>query len=231
MKIAPVVVLILAFLSAASEPALAAPSSRAPLPASALQDSITEEPQFSNTIIEAGMGLGPLKLGDTRDHALALFPKKDIDQQWEDPCGSTIDWVDVNNPMGRGDVFIRLKKGKVFQIESSTTRFHTADGITTFDPADKVAKAYREMRAWVLLNPPSPSLGSRPLVFWIDKKKGIAFAFAYDPSHHKRYVYKIIVFEPNKEFCPELEKTNSPKWQQIPAYAVEPPIELSPESR
>ena len=131
--------------------------------------------------------------------------------------------------MGRGEVFIRLKKGKIFQIESSTTRFHTADGITVFDPPEKVAAAYKEMRAWVLLNPPSPSLGSRPLVFWIDKKKGIAFAFAYDPSHHKRYVYKIIVFEPNKEFCPELEKTSSPKWQELNPYSTEPSRELSPE--
>lgn len=194
-----------------------------------LQSSITEEPQFTNTVIEPGVSLGPLKLGDSRPQALALFPKKDIDQQWDDPCGTTLDWVDVTNPMGRGEVFIRLKKGKIFQIESSTTRFHTADGITVFDPPEKVAAAYKDMRAWVLLNPPSPSLGSRPLVFWMDKKKGIAFAFAYDPSHHKRYVYKIIVFEPNKEFCPELEKTSSPKWQEINPYSTEPSRELSPE--
>lgn len=194
-----------------------------------LQSSITEEPQFTNTVIEPGSALGPLKLGDPRAQALALFPRKDIDQQWDDACGTTLDWVDVTNPMGRGDVFIRLKKNKVFQIESSTTRFHTADGITIFDPPEKVANAYKEMRAWVLLNPPSPALGSRPLVFWLDKKKGIAFALAYDPSHHKRYVYKIIVFEPNKEFCPELEKSSSPKWQEISPYSVEPPRELSPE--
>jgi len=87
------------------------------------------------------------------------------------------------------------------------------------------------LRAWVLLTPPVPSLGDRPLVFWIDKKKGIAFAFAYDPSHHKRYVYKVIVFEPNKDFCPEQEKTSSPKWQPIRPYSVEPPAELSPETQ
>lgn len=190
---------------------------------------ITEEPQFSNLIIEPGLSVGPLKLGDTRDQALALFPRKDEDQQWDDPCGSTLDWVDTTNPMGRGDLFIRLKKNKIFQIESSTTRFHTAEGITTFDSPEKVAAAYKDMRAWVLLNPPNPVLGSRPLVFWIDKRRGIAFEFAYDPSHHKRYVYKIVVFEPNKEICPELEKTNSPKWQQIRAYSIEPPSELSPE--
>jgi hypothetical protein len=186
-------------------------------------------PHFTNTIIEPGAGVGPLKLGDSRDHALDLFPKKAEDQSWDDPCGSTIDWVDTTNPVGRGDVFIRLKKGKIFQIESATTRFHTADGIATFDPPEKVRAAYKDLRAWVLLTPPVPALGDRPLVFWIDKKAGLAFVLAYDPSHHKRYVYKIIVFESNKEFCPEQEKTSSPKWQEIRPYSVEPPAELSPE--
>src|SRR4051812_47885669 len=192
---------------------------------------ITEIPHFTNTVIEPGGGLGPLKLGDTRDHALELFPKKAEDQEWDDPCGSTLDWVDTTNPVGHGDVFIRLKKDKVFQIESSTTRFQTAQGITTFDSPEKVAQTYRGMGAWVLLTPPTPALGSRPLVFWIDKKKGIAFTLAYDPSHRNRYVYKVSVFEPNKTFCPELETVNSLKWQSIRPYAVEPPAELSPESQ
>jgi len=184
---------------------------------------------FTKTIIDPGLAVGPLKLGDSRDRALELFPKKDEDQEWNDPCGSTIDWVDTSNPNGRGDLLIRLKKGKIFQIESSTTRFHTAEDITTFDSPEKVASSYKEMRAWVLLTPPVPALGDRPLVFWTDRKRGIAFAFAYDPSHRKRYVYKIIVFEPGKDLCPELEKTSSPKWQSIRPYATEPPIELSPE--
>jgi len=188
-----------------------------------------DEPRFANTVIEPGLSIGPLKLEESRDRALEIFPKKDIDQEWEDPCGTTIDWIDSANPVGHGDVFIRLKKGKIFQIESSTTRFHTAEDITIFDPPNKVASAYKDMRAYVLLTPPSPALGDRPLVFWVDKRRGIAFALAFDPSHHKRYVYKIIVFEPNKNFCPEQETINSMKWQTIPAYAVEPPAELSPE--
>jgi glycosyltransferase involved in cell wall biosynthesis len=190
---------------------------------------ITEEPRFTNTMIESGHSLGPLKLGDTSDHALELFPKKDTDQEWDDPCGSTIDWVDTANNNGHGDVLIRHKKGKVFQIESSTTRFHTAEDITIFDSPEKVARSYKDLRAYVLLTKPVPALGSRPLVFWIDKKKGIAFTLAYDPQHHARYVYKITVFEPNKTFCPELETTNSLKWQSIDPYRVEPPKELSPE--
>jgi hypothetical protein len=196
-----------------------------------VQSPAQAEPHFTNTVVEPGLSLGPLKLGDSMERSLEVFPKKPEDQQWDDPCGTTLDWVDTTNPNGRGDVHIRLKKNKVFQIESSSTRFQTADGITTFDSPEKVANAYKDMRAWVLLTPPVASLGDRPLVFWIDKKKGVAFVFAYDPSRRKRYLYKTIVFESNKEFCPEQEKTSSPKWQGIRPYAVEPPIELSPEAQ
>jgi hypothetical protein len=182
-----------------------------------------------DTIIDPGASVGPLKLGDSRAHALDLFPQKPEDQAWDDPCGQTLDWIDTSNPMGRGELLIRISKDKVFQIESATTRFKTAEGITTFSAPEDVRNVYKGLRAYVLLTAPVPALGDRPLVFWIDKKRGLAFAFAYDPSHHKRYVYKIIVFEPNKEFCPELEKTSSPKWQGIAPYSVEPPPELSPE--
>jgi len=186
-------------------------------------------PAIGKIVIEPGLSVGPVKLGDTRDHALELFPRKNEDQEWDDPCGTTLDWVDAANPRGRGDLWIRLKRGKVFQIESSTTRFHTAEGIATFDPPEKVATAYKGLLAYTLLTPPAASLGDRPLVFWIDRKKGIAFTFAYDVSRHKRYLYKIVVFAPNRDFCPELERPNSSKWQLIPPYAVEPPAELSPE--
>jgi hypothetical protein len=193
----------------------------------------SQEPEGSapptQVTIEPGLSVGPLKLGDTRDRALELFPKKDEDQEWNNSCGTTLDWVDSANRTGRGDLLIRLnKKGRIFQIESSTTRFQTAEGITTFDHADKVASAYKDLHAFTLLTPPVPALGDRPLVFWIDKRKGIAFVFAYYPKEHKRYLYKIIVFEPNKNFCPEEETTGSSKWQAIPSYALEPPAELAP---
>jgi hypothetical protein len=84
------------------------------------------------------------------------------------------------------------------------------------------------MRAYTLLTPPSPALGDRPLVFWVDKKRGIAFVFAYYPAEHKRYIYKIVVFESNKNFCPEEETTGSSKWQPISPYTLEPPPELAP---
>jgi hypothetical protein len=178
-------------------------------------------------LIEAGLHVGGLKIGDSRARALELFPKKAEDSEWQNSCGTTLDWVDSNNRTGRGDVWIRLKKDKVFQIESATTTFHTIEGITTFDHPEKIAHAYKDMQAYVLLTPPNSALGDRPLVFWVDKKKGIAFAFAYYPAERKRYLYKIIVFAPGKNFCPEEETTGSPKWQSIPSYSLEPPADLA----
>jgi len=200
-----------------------------PLAAIPAQSSeIAASPSFGETVIEPGSSVGPLKLGDSRERALQLFPKKDEDQEWQDSCGTTLLWVDRDNPMGRGDLSIHLKKDKIFEIESATTRFHTAEGITTFDSPDKITSAYKDLVAYTLLTPPRPALGDRPLVFWVDKKRGIAFVFAYYPAKRKRYVYKIIVFVPNKTFCPEGETTNSPKWQQINSYSLEPPSELAP---
>jgi len=206
---------------------LLALTARTAAPAVAAQQSQAGS-AFAQLTIEPGSRVGPLKLGDSRERVLELFPKKAEDQEWENSCGTTVDWVDAENKTGHGDLFIRLKKGKIFQIESATTRFHTAEGITIFDHADKVADAYKDLRAFTLLTPPVPALGDRPLIFWVDKKNGIAFAFAYYPAEHKRYIYKIIVFEPNKTFCPEEETTSSPKWQPLRAYALEPPAELAP---
>jgi hypothetical protein len=187
-------------------------------------------PTITDIQIDPGQRIGPLKIGDSQARALELFPlKPGIDQQWDDKCGTTLDWVDSTNPNGRGDLFIRLKKGKVVQIESSTTRFHTAEGIATFDSPSAIREHYKDLRAYTLLTPLTSSLGNRPLVFWIDKKKGIAFTLAFYPKEHKRYIYKIIVFVPGKEFCPEEESISSPKWQEIPPYALEPPADLSPE--
>lgn len=210
MKLAALLIVPTVLFAAASQPAIAQ------------QDSTAN----GKVLIEPGLSVGPLKLGDTQEHALELFPKKYEDQQWEDKCGTTLNWVDSDNKVRGGNLFIRVKKGTVFQIESATTRFHTAEGITSLDPPEKVAEAYRDMRAYTLLTPPVSSLGNRPLIYWIDKKKGIAFTFAYYPAQQKRYLYEITVFVPGKTFCPQEETTSSPKWQEIPAYSLEPPAAM-----
>jgi hypothetical protein len=226
MKAAVLVILAAMLFATASAPP---PTARAmpPLTESTEQNSEPFSSPMFETVIEPGSSIGPLKLGDSRERARELFPKKDEDQEWEDRCGSALYWVDSTNRVGRGDLTIRLKKDRIFQIESSTTRFHTAEGITTFDLPEKVKSAYKDLLAYTLLTPPNAALGDRPLIFWLDKKTGIAFVFAYYPAKQQRYLYKTIVFVPNKAFCPEGEATDSPKWQEIPPYSLELPSELA----
>jgi len=180
----------------------------------------------SEVLIEPGVSVGALKLGDSRERAQELFPKKYEDQEWENHCGTTFNWVDTENKVRGGNLFIRFKKGKIFQIDSATTRFHTAEDITPLDSPEKIASAYRDMKAYTLLTAPVAALGDRPLIFWVDKKKGIAFTFAYYPAQHKRYLYQITVFVPGKTFCPQEETTDSPKWQEIRPYSLEPPAAM-----
>lgn len=122
---------------------IASPAGRAEPSAWPMPAAHDDSSHYLVTLIDPGFAVGPLKLGDSRDRALELFPKKDEDREWTDDCGATLDWVDTANPMGRGDVFIRLKKNKIFQIESSTTRFHTAEDITTFSDPEKIRSTYK----------------------------------------------------------------------------------------
>jgi len=177
-------------------------------------------------LIRPGARVGPLALGGTWAHALELFPSKAQDQKWEDSCGMTFNWTDE---MGSGNIFIRFNNQRVFQIESATTRFHTIEGVTVYDSPEKVERYYKNLRAFVLLGDPIRALGDRPLVFWVDSKKGIAFVFAFYPTEHRRYLYKIIVFRPNTNLCPEEETTDSPNWQELAPYSLEPPDKVTEE--
>src|SRR5438477_3128432 len=72
----------------------------------------------SRVLIEPGMRVGPLTLGDKWAHTLELFPFTDnVDQKWKDNCGVTFNWVDRPNGVGVGNLFVRLKNQSVFQIE------------------------------------------------------------------------------------------------------------------
>jgi hypothetical protein len=175
----------------------------------------------SAALIEPGKSVGQLLLGESRETVLEIFPfKKGVDQEGpEGPdCGTVIYWVDSNS---KGNVFVRLKAGEVAQIDSGTPRFHTSEGITLYSSPRAVRMHYKGLRAFVLSNVYSEATGGRPLTYWIDSEKGIAFAFAYYPREQKRYVYRIVVFRPNTEVCPSEGGGESGKHELQP-YTLEP---------
>ena len=123
-----------------------------------------------------------LKLGDSQARAFKLFHQKDdVDQYWKSECGSVFNWVDTSNS-SKGNIFVLFRNGHVVQIGSSTTRYHTPEALTTYDSPDLVQRYYKGLRAYELLGSSNAALGNRPLIFWVDQAKGIAFEFAYFPE-------------------------------------------------
>jgi hypothetical protein len=179
----------------------------------------------SNTVV-AGTQAGPLKLGDSREHALELFPfKKGSDQEYDQPetCGTELNWVDMRDPQRVGNVFIHFREGAVFQIDVADPSFRTPDGITFLSSPEQVRRLHPKLEAWTLSgNTGGEALGERPLVYWIDRNAGIAFSFAYSQSERKRYVSAIIVFKPGTDICPQDDSANSPDKKQLAPFSLEP---------
>jgi len=183
-----------------------------------------DETASKQTAIEAGRRVGALRIGDTAARAFEVFPKKlNVDQVSEDAeCGVEYLWVDLENP-GKGNVIVRIKDSKVFQVDSATTRFRLQNGITVLTAPEEVKKKYPGLRAFYLQGTFSQATGGRPLIFWVDQQKGLAFAFAYYPRKRNRYLYEIIVFAPDSEFCPGGVPDSAPEWLELKPYSVELP--------
>jgi hypothetical protein len=176
-------------------------------------------------LIRPGRSVGPLKLGATRDEALQLFNRKP-DQSfgsYSSGCESdSFNWVDWDKSRPLGNIFVYTTDGVVTQIESATTRYHTTDGVSIHASPGDVRRRYKGLQAYVLSNFTSEAEGDRPLVYWIDYAKGIAFAFAYYPEKSTRYLFAIIVFRPNTEICPIGGRMESAEKRKLPPYSLEP---------
>jgi hypothetical protein len=175
-------------------------------------------------LIVPAQSVGLLKLGDTRARAQELFPyKPDMDQEWQGgvDCGTTVNWLDWKGPKMVGNLFILFKEGKVFQIDSGSSSFHTSDGKTLFSTPEEVRRKYPNLRAYILSEATSEAVGGRPLVYWVDSEKGIAFGFAYSRRDHKRYLNWIIIFKPHTEVCPDDGPLSPSDKRELAPYSLE----------
>jgi hypothetical protein len=175
----------------------------------------------SDQLVRPGIRVGPLKLGDSREHAIGILPRNTQRDAWPNvSCGTEYLWVDAGSPKV-GTVSLHFADGLVFQIDSATTRFQTAEGITAYDSPNKVKEHYKGLRAYLLSNYTTMAIGNRPLIYWVDRKNGIAFA--YSRTEQLRYLYKIIVFKPDSDICGKDGTTNSPDRRELAPYSLEPP--------
>ena len=187
------------------------------------QPSHPKEPDLH--VIVPGMSVGPLQLGASRERALQLFPRKPPDTESWQPggCGTEYIWVDSENrPIG--NLFIYFSSGSVSQIVSATTRFRTAEGLSIYDSPGDVRNIYRNgVRTYVLLNHSSRATGDRPLVYWVVREKGIAFVFGYSLTERVRYLYSIVIFKADTDFCPQDAPAKSSDFREIAPYSLEGP--------
>lgn len=193
-------------------------------------ERLQERPStLASSLINPGKGVGFLKLGDTRERVLELFPlNKEHDNEYTySSCGprTEIHWLDltrgVSNP---SEMSFFLRDNRVFQIESADPRFRTKDGITTNASPRNIRRQYPGLTAYALVRSGGKEVGGRDLVYWISKQQGIAFEFAYHSSLRRRLTSKVIVFPLNSEFHPGGCIVPPREWVELAPYSLEPPV-------
>jgi hypothetical protein len=179
----------------------------------------SQEPS-DNALIRPGRSVGPVQLGDTREKLIKVLGEKLEEYTYNDPVKySEMHWYDLE--ADRNGIFAYLRDGRVFQIESDTPRYRTAEGITSDATPESVHSKYPDLQAYVLRGSGSKVNGGRDLVYWVDRQRGIAFEFYYNSKAKKRRVSKTIVFEPGSEFQPEGHVSSPQELHGLKAFALQ----------
>ena len=187
--------------------------------------SIAQTAPLDHLVIFPGKAVGSLALGDTHAKALELYPfKQDVDQEFdqEPDCGSELNFVDLSSPKQVGNVFIRFRNNKVFQIDVASNRYQTKAGISTNSSSQEIRKAYPHLRSYILSNITSEAFHNLPTIYWIDEDEGIAFAFLGAPRVRKHLPYEIIVFQPKAQVCAPDTPLKSSQRRELPPYSLVP---------
>lgn len=169
--------------------------------------------------------VGPVQIGEGREAVIATLSKFPvIAQQVSYPmCGNIqmIEWYDKE--MTQTGLFIYLRAGKVYQIESETKRFRTREGIAERSLPEDVKRNYPNMEAYELLKSAGNLTGWKNLIFWVDQKQGIAFSFYYDTARQRPLVYRVIVFAPGSDFQPDGCVVPPQELRKLQPYSLEIP--------
>lgn len=192
----------------------------------------TRLPLLSNPkLIIAGESVGLLRLGDSRERMLELFPKKpnyDFAHNYEDGyCGQS-DYHWLTPDFKSNGLFFYLKQERIYQISVETDLFSTKEGIKESSSPQEVKRHFPNAnKAYVYLNSGSKVVGGRNLIYWIDNKSGIAFEFNYNPKKQRREVKAVTVFVPNTDFQPDgCFSRETREFVEIESFTVEPSEKL-----
>ena len=174
------------------------------------------------SLIAPGSSIGLVQLGKTRDEVEAVSALK-VTKEFADsyPDCKPRTEMSWSEPAGKGSLSAFIRNGTVFQIESSTRRYSTIEGTTVNSSPSKLKrskKRYGALESYVLDPSGAKESDFHDLNYWVSRKDGIAFELAYAPTSHRRFVSKVIVFEPNTDFFPEGCIAPTQRWFEAPSY-------------
>jgi hypothetical protein len=179
-------------------------------------------------LIVPGESVALLRVGDSRERMLELFPKKpniDLEYNYDQKCCgcdfSDYHWLPPD--FKSNGLFFYLKQGRIYQISVQSDLFATSKGVKLESTPETVRRQYPDAnRAYVYLNSSSKFTGWRNIVYWVDGISGVAFEFYYDRKERRRYVGAIIVFDPESEFQPDGCTSSLREFTELAPYTIEP---------
>ncbi|HEY8562909.1 MAG TPA: hypothetical protein VIL74_21200 [Pyrinomonadaceae bacterium] len=210
---------------------------------SAADDSRTRNRRApKSNLIVAGVGAGGLRLGDSREKAIAYFGRLEseydynLDTKLKCPARKELrfwDAKDESNPFfeAYGDgAWVYLVNDGVEQIKIQSGKFRTPEGLTIGAAPARVRRAYPNIRTFVELNSRCECTGGRNLIFWVDRSRGIAFEFQYRRDEKARLLSNVFVFKPGAEFLPEgCVYLETQGWREIAPFSLEEPAGMQAE--
>jgi hypothetical protein len=172
-------------------------------------------------LIQPGQRVGALRIGDTRQQAIARLGSPSEEYSYSSCSRSEMHWV---NPSPSG-IFAYLRDGRVFQIEVGSTRFRTSAGLGSGSSPRALRRAHKAMDAYWLVHSGGDIVGGRDLIYWVDRQTGIAFELAWDPNTNRRSVLRTCVFAPGATFAPQGCVVPPHEWRSLPQNTEHIPFE------
>jgi hypothetical protein len=168
-------------------------------------------------LIRPGEGVAGVELGSHFSRFESVFPKHPtFDEDIPDTlCGAgrVYHWLDIDK--GATGVYAYLKNDEIYQLSVQTPRFALSNGIKTEASEKQVKGAYPHGRRYVLLGSGMVAVGGRDLVYWVDKKQGVAFELYWYREKKQRFVRAIDIFRRGTDYFPEGCITPPQEWREL----------------
>ncbi|MCC7309059.1 MAG: hypothetical protein IT173_15965 [Acidobacteria bacterium] len=168
-------------------------------------------PDLDNFLVVPGQSLGQVALGMTVNDVAKIFPyRRSYDQIHEEGVFKSSDGtvqrcaeVFHKSPFPDGvDLFVYFREGVVIQIEGSSSRYHSQNGLGENAKLKDVWGRYPHSSIYVLEGSGSNDEGGKDKVYLVAEANGVAFEFRYSPETKSREISKFIIFPRNHQFLP-----------------------------